>query len=443
MAKKTKKECSPEERLAAARVPKEEWPYELPEGWEWVRLEGVATHISDGSHNPPKDTGVGIPILSAVNIHDHMIDIESATRWITEEQWEKENQRTKIEENDVLLTIVATLGRTAVVGKEVFALQRSVAVIKPTINSRFLSYFFESPFIQQYMIDHAKGTAQKGFYLASLKKMPCIVPPLETQQRIVDHIESLFAKLDQAKEKAQQALATSEPRKAAILHQAFTGQLTEKWRAENGVVLDEWEEKKFGELVADARLGLVRSKKEQGNNKQYKYLKMNNITSDGRVDLSDIVFVDADENEADWFELRHGDFLFNTRNSYELVGKNAVWDLNCSNQVLFNNNLMRVRFKQGINPFLVSFYLNSNEGKRKLDSCKKNTTNIAAIYAKNLNQILIPIMCESEQQKIVRILDELLAKEQQITALAEAVLDEIEATKKSILAKAFRGEWHK
>ena len=84
--------------------------------------------------------------------------------------------------------------------------------------------------------------------------------------------------------------------------------------------------------------------------------------------------------------------------------------------------------------------LNSKEGKLELDKCKKNTTNIAAIYAKNLNQIQIPIMSKDEQTEIVRILDVILAKEQQAKEAAEGVLEQIDLIKKAILARAFRGE---
>ena len=76
----------------------------------------------------------------------------------------------------------------------------------------------------------------------------------------------------------------------------------------------------------------------------------------------------------------------------------------------------------------------------KVDKCKKNTTNIAAIYAKNLNEIGVPIVPIEEQTEIVRILDSLFAKEQQAKEAGEAVLEKIDLLKKSILARAFRGE---
>ena len=87
---------------------------------------------------------------------------------------------------------------------------------------------------------------------------PVPVPPLAEQQRIVDRIESLFAKLDEAKEKAQAVVDSFETRKAAILHKAFTGELTAKWREEHGVRMESWEHHQFSDLCAIVRGGSPR-----------------------------------------------------------------------------------------------------------------------------------------------------------------------------------------
>ena len=162
--------------------------------------------------------------------------MDSANRWILEEEWVDENKRTCLEKGDVLLTIVATIGRVAIVENEKFALQRSVAVIKPNqVLSKYLMYFLARPYIQAFMHNNAKGRAQKGFYLKSLEQLYIALPSLSEQKRIVHRIESLFAKLDEAKEKIQQVLDGAEMRKAAILHKAFTGELTKTWRRENNI----------------------------------------------------------------------------------------------------------------------------------------------------------------------------------------------------------------
>ena len=154
--------------------------------------------ISDGSHNPPPDNGSGIPLLSAANINDNSILMNEISRWITNEEWKIENQRTNIEVGDVLLTIVGSIGRSAVVqNSNHFALQRSVAVIKPClINPLYLMHIVQSPQIQKWLTDNSKGTAQKGIYLNALSLMIIPIPPLAEQARIVEQIHIAYKQLD-------------------------------------------------------------------------------------------------------------------------------------------------------------------------------------------------------------------------------------------------------
>ena len=170
----------------------------LPDGWNWAILKDISFSISDGSHNPPSDKGFGVPLLSAANINNNSVLIDNATRWITNEEWEVENQRTNIEMGDVLLTIVGSIGRSAVVEtKENFALQRSVAVIKPCFISPFyLMRIFQAPQIKKWLNDNSKGTAQNGIYLNALSMMAVPIPPLEEQARIVEQITIAFDQLD-------------------------------------------------------------------------------------------------------------------------------------------------------------------------------------------------------------------------------------------------------
>ena len=170
----------------------------LPDGWDWASLREIALSISDGSHNPPPDNGSGIPLLSAANINDNSILMNEISRWITNEEWKIENQRTNIEVGDVLLTIVGSIGRSAVVqNSNHFALQRSVAVIKPClINPLYLMHIVQSPQIQKWLTDNSKGTAQKGIYLNALSLMIIPIPPLAEQARIVEKIHIAYKQLD-------------------------------------------------------------------------------------------------------------------------------------------------------------------------------------------------------------------------------------------------------
>lgn len=437
MARGKKKETlTPEERLQAALVPESEQPYKVPENWCWTALKHISSHISDGSHNPPKDSGKGIPLLSATNIRDHLIDIDSAVRWITEDQWTIENQRTKIETNDVLLTIVASIGRTAVVKNEQFALQRSVAVIKPKINSEFLSYYFESPYIQQFMLDNAKGTAQKGFYLNSLVELFCCVPPLAEQQRIVDRIESLFAKLDEAKQNVQDALDNFETRKAAILHRAFTGELTAQWRKEHGVGMESWDNTTLSKIVIGFKYGI--SEKSDYSYKGMPVFRIPNITDDG-LSFEDLKFL-SHKDISDENQIHENDILIVRSNgSRELVGKSVLVP-QLDREYAYASFLIRIQLLESVVPNYLVMYLNSTDARMQMFKKAKSSAGINNINSKELGAILINLPSFSEQAEIVRILDNLLAKEQQAKEAAEGVLEQIDLIKKAILARAFRGE---
>ena len=439
---KKKEILTPEDRLQAALVPESEQPYPVPGNWCWV-CWGVCGDFQAGSAFKNEYQGLTeykIPFYKVGSLK------YSDSNGILYDTSNTVNEEVRIKLKAALIPKSSII--FAKIGEAIRLNRRSINPVPCCIDNNLMSFhakvcltkyvYFWSLGIDLY--NYTNATTVPAIRKSDLEKVAFPLAPSAEQQRIVDRIESLFAKLDEAKQKAQDALDSFETRKAAILHKAFTGELTAQWRKKHGMGMESWKQIQFSDLTSDVRLGLVRSKAEQSYESLHPYLKMNNITSDGTIDIADIVNVDATEDEVELFALQYGDFLFNTRNSYELVGKNAVWNIDLQNKVLFNNNIMRVRFKHGINPFLVSFYLNSKEGKQKLDKCKKNTTNIAAIYAKNLNQIQIPIMSKDEQTEIVRILDDLLVKEQQAKEAAEGVLEQIDLIKKSILARAFRGE---
>ena len=144
-------------------------------------------------HNLPKNTTeIGdYPILSAVNICNGNIDF-SSKRYVDEDTFIKENKRTNLQTGDVLLTIVATIGRTAVIKeRNMFLLQRSVCVIKPnnTLNPLFLKYYLDTTKMQAYMRENAHGSAQAGLYLKQVSNMFIPVPTIEKQQEIIKKLD--------------------------------------------------------------------------------------------------------------------------------------------------------------------------------------------------------------------------------------------------------------
>lgn len=173
-------------------------PCYIPATWRWAPLEHVALQITDGSHNPPQDSGFGYPMLSSQNVLEGEIDFTNPSRYLSDADFEIENKRTQVKPGDVLLTIVASLGRSSVVpaGAPKFAMQRSVAKIRSPMNAAYLSLFFRSPLARTYYDEHGKGTAQKGIYLGKLAEMPIPVAPLIEQTRIVARVEELMQLCD-------------------------------------------------------------------------------------------------------------------------------------------------------------------------------------------------------------------------------------------------------
>lgn len=129
---------------------------------KWIErdLGQIATKLTDGAHNVPKPLQVGLPMISARDIQNYKIDL-SNPRYISNEDFIKENKRTKVEANDILLTIVGTIERCAIIPEDFtqFTLQRSIAVISTDQHPQYILTYFDSPNFQNQLLKKAIGTA--------------------------------------------------------------------------------------------------------------------------------------------------------------------------------------------------------------------------------------------------------------------------------------------
>jgi type I restriction enzyme S subunit len=170
-----------------------------------------------------------------------------------------------------------------------------------------------------------------------------------------------------------------------------------------------WEWAPFRRLALQASVGIDRGRSMQGPDKAVAYFKMNNIRNSGGVDLSNLTRIDASPDEIEAFALTDGDFLFNTRNSRELVGKTCVFRAPSDDPVLYNNNILRVRFIDGFSPDFLDFWFRSPEGSAELEKLKSNTTNVCAIYQGKLSGFPCVVPPLPEQRSIVAKVDHLMA----------------------------------
>lgn len=173
----------------------EEIPFDVPENWIWCRLWQICLKITDGSHNPPPICNEGYRVISAKNIKKGHIVFYPDDRFANQEGFDKENQRTNISKNDVILGIIGgSIGNTAIYSHDdrVIA-QRSIAILKSMINQSYLKVFLDSPYIQAQFSSKAAGTAQGGIYLGELANLLIPLPPLAEQERILLQLEPLLS----------------------------------------------------------------------------------------------------------------------------------------------------------------------------------------------------------------------------------------------------------
>ncbi|MEM4254481.1 MAG: restriction endonuclease subunit S [Candidatus Woesearchaeota archaeon] len=172
----------------------------IPEDWTLGKLKDYLTLLKDGSHNPPKRVNKGIKFIAgASDIKYRNIDFTNCT-YITEEDYKKIHKFYELKENDVLLTIVGTVGNAAIVRKNnlPFSLQRSIAVLRcaPSLDSEYLFYWLTSKRFKQILYANINPTGQPGIYLGTLGDLSIPIPIKPEQQRIAKILSDLDSKIE-------------------------------------------------------------------------------------------------------------------------------------------------------------------------------------------------------------------------------------------------------
>ena len=416
---RAKKEAAltPEERLQAALVPDWEWPHKLPENWCWV----YAPHIFDieyGKSLPTKQlSDTGYPVFGA----NGQIGFYS-------EYMYKQPQALMSCRGAYSGTMNKSLPYSYVTSNSLI-----ISSPRGLMGTDCIYYLFSALNVSELI----SGTAQPQVTVQAFDGFPIPLSPLAEQQRIVDRIESLFAKLDEAKEKAQAVVDSFETRKAAILHKAFTGELTAKWREEHGVRMESWEQCSISDVCT------VNPKKadtkDLPDELEVSFFPMPAL-SEIYGEITDPQTRLLKEVRSGFTNFSEGDVVFAKITPCMENGKSAVvgklvndigygttefFVLRCSDRLYnrFLYHLVRDKlFRDKAKAVMAGAVGQQRVPKRYLETYKLNLPKF------------------NEQLEIVRILDGSFAKEQQAKEAAEAVLDQIDLMKKSILARAFRGE---
>ncbi len=439
MARAKKKELTPEERLREALVPIEEQPYQIPENWKWVKL-GKIYEVNPKNDAPDDIDAAFIPMEKIMPgmISEFTFDTQN---------WAKAKKgHTQFADGDVAFAkispcfenrksmIVSGLPNGIGGGTTELIILRN-----PEILQAYTFWLVSSEdFIRRGVTTYSGTVGQQRISMDFVKNYPIPLPPFTEQQRIVDRIESLFAQLDKAKEKIQEAIRGFEDRRSAILHRAFSGELTASWRNEHNEEFTSWKRVKSQDVCEKITCGKTPTGYISAEG-EIPYLKVYNIVNN-MVDFEttpQYIPQEISKGKLSSSELQPHDVIMN------IVGpplrKIAIvpdtfpsWNM--------NQAIVRFRPKECLNYEFLYYMLVYPSTLDEAVNATRGVVGQANISVSQSRTLDFVIPSLAEQKEIVRRIKQLLDKESQALLLAHKVNEEIDLIKKSILAKAFRGE---
>lgn len=438
-----------EERLEQALVPEAEQPYTVPENWCWVYAPAIFM-IEYGKGLSTKDlTDSGYPVFGA----NGQIGFYSSYMF---------------ERPQALMSCRgAYSGSMNISLEKSFVTSNSLVISskKNSIEPKYICCLLDS--LEKDTL--ISGSAQPQVTVQAFANYPIPLIPLAEQQRIVDRIESLFAKLDEAKEKAQAALDSFEIRKAAILHKAFTGELTAKWREENPNIKNDtigdislFAEKlptKYALQIRECQKGISEINLSYGHiwylcnigsvamvvNGSTPSRKENTFwngdipwVSSGEVrnneiDITNEKITEAGFNGSSARLHKSGTVLIAMIGEGKTRGQSAILKIDAT----INQNIAAINLEHG--KVLSKFMWYWLQLQYKNNREKGAGSGPQALNCQRVRELEFLLPSVEEQHKIVFFLDNFFAKEEKAKELC-SVLDNIDLIKKSILARAFRGE---
>lgn len=441
MAKKKQIELTIEEKLQNALVPKEEQPYKIPNNWCWVRL-GNITQIKGGKRIP-KGTSLlkentGYKYIRVTDMKNGTV-LNDDIHYISKDIYNKISNYT-ISKNDIYITCAGTIGRVGIIPVEFDGAnltENADKIIIKHINKNLLVKVLSSYIVQKQIQEVITTGCQPKLAIKKIEQLKIPLPPINEQQRIVERIEFLFVKLDRAKELIENTLAQFEQNKMAILHKAFIGELTAKWRKENNIDLSSWEN---GILMDFCKINPKKiNTKEFDDDMIVSFIPMPCVSDIwGKIIKKELRKLG--EVKKGYTNFCEGDVLFAKITPCMENGKSAIVD-KLENDIGFGSTEFYVLRcdKNKLNNKYLHYFVRQ---KTFRDEAKGEMTGavgqqrVPKTFLENYKMKLPTI---KEQQEIVNILDKLLAKYNKIKNL-EQQLEKIELLKKAILAKAFRGE---
>ncbi|UTD13252.1 restriction endonuclease subunit S [Treponema denticola] len=252
----------------------DEIPFAVPEGWAWCRLGELSKLISKGT--TPRGgknayTVIGVNYLRIENINDYgTIDLKNISH-ITEEEHFGYLKRSILQENDFIVSIAGTLGKTAIVRKQDLPLNtnQAVAFVRlehfDILNLQFLRIIIESSTIKELLLKQTKVTSIPNLTLEIISSCFIPLPPLAEQKRIVTAIEAILAQIDLLEQNKADLQTAVKQAKSKILDLAIRGKLVPQ------DPVDEPASVMLEKLRAEKEVKIAAGEIKRGKNESYIY----------------------------------------------------------------------------------------------------------------------------------------------------------------------------
>ena len=334
------------------------------------------------SKSHPEYYGGDIPWVKTGDLKsEYLYKVED---FITEEGLK--NSSAKLYEPDTVLIAMygATIGATSILKMDACTNQACAAFKKnDKVIPEYLYYFLKSQKVK--FVKDGVGGAQPNISVGYLKKVEMELPSLDEQRAIVEVLD----KTTNIMVMRNQEIASLDN----LIKARFVEMFGDPIKNPKG-----WEVVTIGDIVKEVKYGTSKPAVEGG---KYPYLRMNNLTPDGHLDLNDLKYIDISEDEIEKCVVRKGDVLFNRTNSIELVGKTAVFDL--PDDMVIAGYIIRVRLNERMLPEVLSQYMNLEALKDILRSMAKGAVNQANINAQELQNVKVYLPDMGLQKKFIEM----------------------------------------
>ena len=404
-----KKQLTPAEQLAKAQVPPEEQPYALPKGWKWVRLGGIAELSKEKCDTfQVDDKYVG---LEHMEKNGGAIDFGSAEGILS--------TKSVFHVGDVLYGKLRPYLNKHGIADFDGVCSTDVLVFKTSTfaDKRWLNWSFDRLDFIRYAVENSKGVNLPRVSAKEVLQARVPLPPMEEQQRIVQRIESLFAKLDAAEVRLNAVAATFAPRKAVLLRSAIHGKLT--------TLQDMCKSIFDGDHMPPPKV-------EEG----VPFLVIANVHT-GKLDFSQTRYVPQSyyDKLSTTRKPEKGDVL------YTLVGSYGIPVLVDTDQAFcFQRHMGLLKPDHSkVETKYLWYALQLQNVFQQATAIAKGTAQLT-VPIKGFRQLHIPLPPLPEQRAIVAQLDRLLAREHQAAVAVTRARTELRRLRAAILARAFRGE---